>query len=315
MTPVLIPAATEAEWLEARRHGVTASEIAVVMGLSPYDSPFALYHRKRGDLPPIEDTDAMALGRHMESFIAARFADRHPEFALMGSGRELFADPDRPWQMATPDRFVCERLTDPGRKSAYGTPVAVLECKIDAGSDGWGEDGSDEIPVHYRCQVLWQCRVMQVTNWYLACLDWRSRKIRIYEGVIDGQARDDLTLMEDEAAAFLSCIAAGVEPDPDWRPATTAALKYLHPSVEDRDAVVGVRTAISYRAACRRYKQAERRKNEMTNRLRAEMGSGARAVTRRGDAVATRQVYEVREHTRKAATVDKLIPVHTKDQT
>ena len=66
---------SEAEWLEARRQGITASEIAIVMGLSPYSSPYALYHQKLGQLPGVEETDAMQLGKHMESFVADRFAE------------------------------------------------------------------------------------------------------------------------------------------------------------------------------------------------------------------------------------------------
>ena len=63
------------EWLEARRHGITASEIAAVLGLSPYESPYSLYWRKLGELPAQDDTLAMALGRHLESFVAGQFAD------------------------------------------------------------------------------------------------------------------------------------------------------------------------------------------------------------------------------------------------
>lgn len=300
MTAHLIETGTEAGWLAARRQGVTASEIAVVMGLSPYDSPFALYHRKRGDLPDVEDTTAMRIGRHLESVVCELFSDAHPEYALVGDGRQLYAHPARQWQLATPDTLVFE-----GRGAL---PVAVHEAKTSVSYDGWGPDGSDEIPVHYRCQVLWQCDVTGVPDWYLTCLFLPSRTIRIYEGHVDDQAGADLKIMRDTAECFLDDIRDGRAPDVDWRPQTTAALKHLHPKVEDREAIVGVRTAISYRAACRRYKEAERRKNEMTNRLRAEMGSALRAVTWRGAEVAARQVYEVKEHTRKASTTDKLVP-------
>jgi putative phage-type endonuclease len=302
-TPLLIKTGTEAEWLAARRQGVTASEIAVVMGLSPYDSPFALYHRKRGDLPETEDTDAMERGRILEPYIADRFAKLHPEFTVMGDGRTLYAHPDRPWQLATPDRLACER-----EWGDLPYPVAVLETKTDAGGDDqWGDDGSDQIPVHYRCQVLWQMDVLGVTAAYVACLAMRSWKLRVYELTMDGPAEADLKIMRDTAECFLDDVRDGRAPDVDWRPQTAAALKHLHPSLEDREAIISVRTAISYRAACRRYKEAERRKNEMTNRLRAEMGTARTAVTRRGEQVAARQVYEVKEHTRKASTTDKLV--------
>jgi predicted phage-related endonuclease len=36
-------------WLAARRTGVTATDIAVILGLVTWDSPFALHHRKQGD--------------------------------------------------------------------------------------------------------------------------------------------------------------------------------------------------------------------------------------------------------------------------
>ena len=303
MTAVLIPTASEAEWLEARRQGITASEIAVVMGLSPYSSPYALYHQKLGNLPQQEDSLAMAIGRRLEGFVCDLFAEQHPEWYVHGDGRELYAHPDRPWQMATPDRLVYESHHPyPGRE------LATYDAKTAASYDGWGDEGSDEIPVHYRCQKLWQMDVAGVTTGYLGCLFLHSRQFRVYELTMDMHAAGDLELMRHHAEQFLKRLDAGDEPDIDWRPATTDALKRLHPSVEDRDAIVRVRTASAYRTAVLRYRAAEQRKNEMTNRLRAEMGSAQRAVTARGVPVATRQVYDVREHTRKPSTVDKLVP-------
>lgn len=302
--PRLIPTSGEAEWLAARRTGITASEIAVVMGLSPYSSPYALYHQKLGVLDGPDETDAMALGKHMESYVAAKFAERFPEFGIGGDGLTLWAHADRPWQMATPDRIVFEaaRLSGPN--------LAVLECKIDGGSDEWGDDGSDQIPVHYRCQVLWQMDVMGVATGYVAAFLWSRRKVRVYEITLDSGALADLKIMRDTAWCFLDDIRDGREPAIDWRPATTDALKRLHPDVEDRDVPVSRMPIIQYRAACKAYKAAERRKDLATNRLRQLLGNGHRitdALT--GEVVARRDVYDVKAHTRKASHVDKLVPV------
>src|SRR5258706_13059396 len=98
--------ANEPAWHAARRKGITASEIPVLMGLSPWSSPYALYHRKTGDLPEQEDTTALSLGRYLEQWVADAFAGRHPEFGVGGDGRTLVARLDRPWQLATPDRVV-----------------------------------------------------------------------------------------------------------------------------------------------------------------------------------------------------------------
>ncbi len=221
---VLPGTAPEAEWLEARRRGITASEIAVVMGLSPYSSPYALYHQK-----------------------------------------------------ATPDRIVFEaaRISGPN--------LAVLECKIDGGSDGWGDDGTDEIPVHYRCQVLWQLDVMGVTTGFVACLFLHSRQVRVYELTMDDQAEADLELMRNEANDFLYRIRFGFPPEVDWRPATSAALKRLHPDVEDTDVIIPATLGRRYRAACAAYRKAEHRRDLAVNQVRARLASGHRAVLPDGE--------------------------------
>lgn len=325
MSGILIPTISEADWLDRRRHGITASEIAIVLGLSPYSSPFELYYRKRGELPPQPDNDAMAIGRAMENYVAGQFGRRHPEFYLTGSGRELYRHSEREWQMATPDRVAFERQLcgscDAGlpmgctceTEREGREPLAAVECKVDAG-DQFGDEDSGEIPVHYRCQVLWQMDVLSVTTGYLAALLWHKRQVRVYEITMDDQARADLELMRAEALAFLGRIRTGEAPEPDWRPATTAALKHLHPSLDDRHQPVSRQLARSYRAAVRRYEEAKRRREEMTNRLRDAMGSAHFAVTPDGQKVARRDVYPVKEHVRRASTTDKIVPIQPKDK-
>jgi putative phage-type endonuclease len=346
MTGVLVLPGTapEADWIAARALGISASRVAALMGLSNWSSPYKLYHQMRGDLPWEEDNDAMALGRYLEDYVVQRFADRYPEFLLAGDGRALYAHLGRPWQLATPDRLVSESY-EAACGPSYGVTeaerlIAVLETKTDNSHDGWGDDGTDEIPVRYRCQVLWQCDVLGVDHWYLACLFLHSRQIRVYEGMIDGQARADLDLMRLEALEFLARVQLGDPPDVDWRPATTDALKALHPSVTDVDVPIGKQLTRSYRAAVRRYDEAEQRKQLMTNRVLEVIGDGHRAVAdgvyvrdRAGrmvpDRVATRSVYDQRRidsqmvralypavaaECLKVSTVAKLVPAKPKEQ-
>jgi putative phage-type endonuclease len=352
----LIPTASEAEWLAARRKGITASEIAALMGISPWSSPYKLYHQKLGLLPADEVTPAMERGNVLEPYVVEKFAAAHPEFAVLGTGRELYAHPSRPWQMATPDRMVhdvveVDRCTcGTGPMGYYGMherhcgweldrPVAVLETKTTTDMSEWGEPGTDEIPVHYRSQVLWQMDVMGVSRAYVAVLDIRQWEVSEYAvSHIDGcgpgryllaypslacPACDDVVLMREKAQEFIKQMESGDIPDADWSAATAYALKQLHPSLEDRDAHIGRRLEISYRAAIRHYKDAEQRKDEMTNRLREAMGSASRAVAAgtvgsdgKRVVIATRQVYDQAAKTieRKASTVDKLVPAKQKKE-
>jgi putative phage-type endonuclease len=338
--PELIPAASEAEWLEARRKGVTASEIAVLMGLSPYSSPYALYHQKLGILPEQADQAVFERGRVLEPYVVEKFAASHPEFAILGTGRDLYAHPDRLWQLATPDRMVhgiaevdaCTCGADlqmhyghePRCGQELDRPVAVAEFKTDDGSDEWGEPGTDEIPVHYRAQVLWQMDVMGVRKAHVSCLrihDWKIRdyvvehtRSPLFTGCkADCKACDDIELMRDAARDFLDRIDRQEPPDVDWRPATIGALKQLHPSVTDEDVFVGSQLAVRYRAAAKNLKYWEQRKKLYEARLRLEMGSAHRAWSG-GEVIARRDVYEVSESVRRGYTVDKLVPVKPKKE-
>lgn len=306
----LVPAATEADWLAARRKGVTASEIAIVMGLSPYSSPYKLWHQKLGILPDDEQAEEQEFGTYCEPYIARKFAERHPELALRGDGRELYAHSDRPWQLATPDRLVHGRVVSIGDGGHFISPSAVAEFKSDNGSDEWGEPGTDEIPVHYRCQVLWQMDVIGVPRAYVACLG-RDRKVREYvvehaEGCGPGSnmlaypslacpACDDVVAMRAAARDFLDSIDRKEPPDIDYHPATGSALRALYAGEDGGDVQVRPSLAISYAAAVKRYDAAKRRKDEMTNAVLEVLRDHRRAIDpRTGDPIATRSVSHPR---------------------
>lgn len=304
--PIQLPAFTEEDWRAARRQGITASDVACILGLSPWTSPWTLYHRKREELPEQPDNDAMALGRYLEDFICQRWAQRS-QLYVWGDGRTLYAHSERRWQMATPDRLVYDGVPD----AIDSPPVAVVEAKTDASLDGWGEEGTDAIPRYYRCQALWQMDVMAVDRAYVVLLSLRDRKIRTY--IID-RDDDELELMRNAAEDFLWSVREGTPPPVDGSMSTRVGLKLLHlPSDEVDEYVVGKRLARSYASAVRRYRDACERKREVENTMLALMGGAKRAVDPEGELVAFRSRYTVKEHMRAASIVDKLTPARRKN--
>lgn len=333
MSPVqLLPAHRavhgDPEWLELRRPGVTASEIAVILGLSRWDSPWALWHRKRGLIGDEPDTEDAAWGRRLEPVIADAAADRlDPHENLVFTPAGLYRHGERHWQMATPDRLVHAALdisTDdaPGAVMADGPLLALLEVKHPYSWDGWGDDGTDDIPADYMAQCLWQCDVMGVDECWLAA--YSRHEMRCYTIRADAEGADaDLAMMRQRAIEFLG----SADPPPlDSHPATLRAVKALHPDIEDREQEVTTRVATYYRAACRELDAAKERKREAESALRLAMGSARRAIVLDDggyESVATRSIYETRrvdgkrlraDHPDLAAeytttsTTDKLIP-------
>ncbi|MDQ3578214.1 MAG: YqaJ viral recombinase family protein, partial [Actinomycetota bacterium] len=51
------------EWHAARAQGLGGSEIAAVLGLSPWESRFSLWHRKTGTASPVVENDIMYWGK------------------------------------------------------------------------------------------------------------------------------------------------------------------------------------------------------------------------------------------------------------
>jgi putative phage-type endonuclease len=309
-------------WHELRRAGVSASDIAALLGISPWQSPFSLWWAKREGWEQ-EPSDEMSIGTAVEGAVVDLWADRcdpHENLALMPAG--LYFHPDRPWQLATPDRLVGVRgacatcdgagTFDSGRitfqcPDCDGAKVsAVLECKWAGSWDGWGEDGSDDIPAYYRAQVLWQCDVLELPSWSIGVLG--PSGFRAYHGSVDRAAQRDLVLMRTRALEFMRRLEADQPPDiDDGHPATITTLRRLHPSVEDVD----VEVPASFADGWRRARAIRKRATELCDRYEARarhiLGDGHRLTTG-GRLVASRSIYDRKPYDVGPATIDKLNP-------
>lgn len=189
------------------------------MGLSPFESRFSLWHRKQALIGPVMETPPMEWGNRLEAAVAEKFADEHPRLTVATSG--VWRNDERPYQVGTPDRLL------------YGATKrdrAVLEAKTALYAYEWGEPGTDQIPIWYRCQVLWYLDCLGLSKAYLAVLiggaDYRE-----YVITIDQQARADILQMREAAAAFIASIKAGDRPDIDADGATYEAIRELHPEI------------------------------------------------------------------------------------
>jgi len=304
-------------WHELRRAGVTASEIAVVMGLSKWDSPFNLYWSKVNGWA-VEDSEIMSTGRHLEASIAEWWWDsRLPDRPLWCLPAGLYAHAERPWQLATPDRLVVNSgwPDEP--------PDSLLECKWVAYSwDGWGEPGTDEVPVHYRAQALWQADVMGVDEVHIAALGpggFRSYLVRRDE--------QDLAVMRKAGEDFVRRLTEGDPPPLDSHTATIGALKRLHPEVGEGSVEVSSVVASVYRQARLDKKDAEDRITLAEAEIRAALGGEFQRATFGGLLVASRSIFETRridsarlreeqpeiaEAYTAVTTVDKLTPGRAK---
>jgi len=64
------------EWHAARSKGLGGSDMAAVMGLNPYKTPFMLWQEKTGKVVNNIDSEKMQIGRDIEDFCAAQYTKR-----------------------------------------------------------------------------------------------------------------------------------------------------------------------------------------------------------------------------------------------
>ncbi len=127
------------EWVEARRHGVGGSDVAAIMGLSPWKTPAQVWLEKTGRVEPadLSDRPYIQFGHIMEPVIKAWYQDRHPA-RIVRDVRSMCQSIERPWAFVSLDGEVKD-----------GPEWGVLEFKTARDSRDW----ADGVPAYYLTQV------------------------------------------------------------------------------------------------------------------------------------------------------------------
>jgi putative phage-type endonuclease len=149
-TPVLGWNAHRSEWLAARRHGLGASDVAAILGFSPWHTPWQVWAEKLNvRRPPDQPSTAADLGNALEAWLLDQAT------VLLGqpvtnTAAQLYAHPQHPWRLCSPDGQtvagnVGVECKTAGLASGYGPPK------------GWDDGG---IPLQYEFQARWIAHVM-----------------------------------------------------------------------------------------------------------------------------------------------------------
>lgn len=143
MIGVSVPVDDHDDWLQARTRGVGGSDVAAIVGLSPFGTAATVWLHKTGRHPGVDVTPQMMWGSRLEGAILAAYLEDTPtDNVVTGS---LFHHPDRVHHLGTPDAVL---------PSAGG----IVEVKT-AGhyaTDEWDTG----VPVHYQIQCQWYLHVV-----------------------------------------------------------------------------------------------------------------------------------------------------------
>jgi putative phage-type endonuclease len=273
-TGVLVAASglPEAEWLQLRRSGIGGSDVAALLGMSRYTSPFELYLDKRGELPDLPRSPELARaaywGHRHEAEIAEAFAEIH---GLKVRRVGLLRHETEPWRLANLDRQV------------YGCPdgPCLLECKSRSAykAHEWGPSGDPNgVPDDEALQ----------TNWYLGVTGYGHAHVgvlingnddRYYRIDRDPSLEADVTAL---ARGFWQRTVDGNPPPVDGSQAVTELLASLWAGREGAEKVIGPDEVNPLKAELKRAqeaaKEAERQVADAKNQMALLLGDAEAAV-------------------------------------
>jgi putative phage-type endonuclease len=191
-----------------RRSGITATDVAAIVGLSPHRSALDVFLNKVLGVES-DETLPMAVGTALEPLLLREYEKRKAVTLLPGKTMRSAA---RPLVIATPDGIRPD-----------GIPV---EAKNSERWEDWGPDESDQVPEHYRVQSLWQQSVLDADEGHVIVMLSRY-DIRTYVVPFDA---DYFGVLLDAAEKFhRDHIATETPPEPDGSEAWSSWLKQRFP--------------------------------------------------------------------------------------
>jgi putative phage-type endonuclease len=199
------------EWHELRSRGIGGSEIGTIMGYNPWESAFALWAKRTGQIPdPPLDGWSIRFGRAFELPTLELWAEEHPEYEVFLTG--TWQHPEYEFMLANPDALAKHRETG---------EWIVVEIKTSRGS--WGET-----PPHYAAQVLHYMTVLNLERSVIVAVagwNYEERWVDFDDFEADAQLA--------AASRFWNHLQNVEKPEWDGSKATYEAVRYMHPDIEN----------------------------------------------------------------------------------
>lgn len=270
----IAPAPGTREWQKL----VTASKVAGIVGLSPWESPRSVWHTLRGEVPSDDgrNAGAKARGHYLEDGILRWWRDQHPEFPrVLPQHYETLGD----WAAATPD-LACWEWPN------CDVPQVVVDAKTSRDDSEWGRPGTDEVPAYYLAQLQWQMHVTGARRAYIALL---TTFLDLREYVVDYDAVTAAGLERIARAFWESTQDPDAAPPLDDTVATFDTMRRLHTGISKDTAVeLDATTARAFVTATTGLKDAQAADRHARSQVLEAMGD-ARLATYQGVTIARRQ--------------------------
>lgn len=154
---------TREQWLEYRRRGIGGSDVAALMGISPFRTGRDLYYDKLNIAPTEDDQSnwvALEMGNLLEDLVA-RIFEKKTGYRIFKM-KKMFYHPEYTFMLADVDYFV----------SMPDGNTAILEIKTTNynAKDNWWKNGAEYVPIYYESQERHYMAVTNLNQVFFCCL-------------------------------------------------------------------------------------------------------------------------------------------------
>jgi predicted phage-related endonuclease len=262
---------TRAAWLKERLNGLGGTDVANIMLSSAEKSQksgsfskslFTLWSEKM-KLAKKEESDNAVFrrGRVMEKYVCEMYQER------MGGDVELF-ESGLTWHST--------------RKRIFGTPDMLvrrgdeawgMDAKTRRSARGWGEDGSEDVPLDVEVQMRTYMEVFDTPYWDVATL-FHLDDFRVYRLHRDRELGENILSMAEEW--WVKHVDGETPPSADGSESAKQVLAQMHPRVTEKElrAPTGVELELykDLLVVRAKHKEFEERKKQLENELRRLIG-------------------------------------------
>lgn len=186
---------TRGDWLALKQKTIGSSEIATILGLNKFQSPYQLWMEKTEKTKLREVSDSMWLGSELEPVVAKLYSKKRGIEVKKAAYMAVMDDYE--WASATPDY----QHQDDG---------TIVECKTTnfRGAKDWE---NENVPDYAHCQLMWQLGVLGIDKGVVTCLPANSPDLFVYkEFEFEKQLFD---LMFSKAEEFLDFVRKDIPPE------------------------------------------------------------------------------------------------------
>ena len=193
-----------------RQKYIGGSDIAAVINVSPWKTPAKLWADK--SKPRVAEgplSNPKSRGIRWESVVAEMLVERLEQdghtVSVVGMNRR-YKDADLPFLASEIDFEIRlndeEEITNVELKTVH--PFMLLR-------DGWGDSGTDQMPIHYTAQVMHGLGVTRRRKGMLAAL-FGADELRVYPVMAD---EPTIAFLRERARSFwFDYVLTGIEPPP-----------------------------------------------------------------------------------------------------